>query len=190
MNSSTRSSETLLDAAVALIADSGLDNLTLSAVAERAGVSRATAYREFGDKDGLVSAVGRNEIGRMVAAAYREIDLFAPAAEVARSSTLFALRYLRKHAAFGYIRRHEPARLLDVAITHGGSELNLVETVAAIAAPLIAARDDSALALSPVQAAEVVVRAVLSHALIQRSNLTDEQIADTVARAVIRERDA
>ncbi|MEU5761114.1 helix-turn-helix domain-containing protein [Nocardia sp. NPDC047648] len=190
MNSSTRSSETLLDAAVALIADSGLDNLTLSAVAERAGVSRATAYREFGDKDGLVSAVGRNEIGRMVAAAYREIDLFAPAAEVARSSTLFALRYLRKHAAFSYIRRHEPARLLDVAITHGGPELNLVETVAAIAAPLIAARDDSALALSPVQAAEVVVRAVLSHALIQRSNLTDEQIADTVARAVIREQDA
>ncbi|MEU2040029.1 TetR/AcrR family transcriptional regulator [Nocardia niwae] len=190
MTSSTRSSETLLDAAVALIAESGLDDLTLSAVAERAGVSRATAYREFGDKDGLVSAVGRNEIGRMVAAAYREVDVFAPAAEVARSATLFALRYLREHAAFGYLRSQEPARLLDVAITHGGSRLNLVETVAAIAAPLIAARDDATLALSPVQAAEVVVRAVLSHALIQRSALTDEQIADTVARAVTRLPDA
>ncbi|WP_280256215.1 TetR/AcrR family transcriptional regulator [Nocardia abscessus] len=186
MTSSTRSSETLLDAAVALIAASGLDNLTLSAVAERAGVSRATAYREFGDKDGLISAVGRSEIGRMAAAAYREIDVFAPAAEVARACTLFALRYLRKHAAFSYIRRHEPARLLDVAITHGDSELNLVETVAAIAAPVIAARDDSTLRLSPTQAAEVVVRTVLSHALIERSELTDEQIADTVARAITR----
>ncbi|MFD6389045.1 TetR/AcrR family transcriptional regulator [Nocardia sp. NPDC060259] len=183
MTSSTRSSEELLDAAVSLIAESGLDGLTLTTVAERAGVSRATAYRELGDKKALVSAVGRHEIGRMVATAYSTIDLFAPATEIARSATLFAIRYLREHAAFDYLRTHEPAWLLTIA-THGQSEHNLVETVAAFAEPLIAARDDKTLALPPRQAAEVIVRIVLSHALLRDSSLTDEQIADTAARAI------
>ncbi|MGW6421669.1 TetR/AcrR family transcriptional regulator [Nocardia sp. NPDC055053] len=186
MTSSTRSSEELLDAAVSLIAESGLDGLTLTTVAERAGVSRATAYRELGDKKALVSAVGRHEIGRMVAAAYSKIDLFAPVADIARSATLFAIAYLREHAAFDYLRTHEPAWLLTIAITHGQSEHNLVETVAAFAEPLIAARDEKSLALPPRQAAEVIVRTVLSHALLRDSSLTDEQIADTAARAITR----
>ncbi|MET7771158.1 helix-turn-helix domain-containing protein [Nocardia sp. NPDC005366] len=184
MSSSTRSSDALLDAAATLIAESGLDGLTLSAVAEHAGVSRATAYREFGDKDGLVAAVGRNEVGRMVAAAYEAIDLSAPVPEIARAATLFALRYLREHRAFQYVRVNEPAWLLTIAIPHGDSELNLVETVATVAEPLIAARADTGLALTPRQAGEVVVRTVLSHALIHGSGLTDEQVAETAARAI------
>jgi len=107
-------------AALELIAESGLDSLTLLAVAERAGVSRATAYREFGAE----------------------------------------------------------------AVLDGDVELNLVETVAALAAPIVAARSGEGLALPPAAAAEVVVRIVLSHALIQHSGLTDEQIADTATRAV------
>ncbi|MET9216744.1 MULTISPECIES: TetR/AcrR family transcriptional regulator [unclassified Nocardia] len=185
MASTTRSSDALRAAALALIAESGLDSLTLLAVAERAGVSRATAYREFGDKDGLVAAVGRGEIAAMVAAAYGAIDLFAPLPEVVRSATLFALAYLRKHPAFGYIRSNEPGWLLGVAVQHGDAELNLVEMVAALAAPLIAARAGDGLALPPAAAAEVVVRIVLSHALIEHSALTDEQIADTATRAVV-----
>ncbi|MBW0271539.1 TetR family transcriptional regulator [Nocardia sp. MH4] len=184
MASTTRSSDALRVAALELIAESGLDSLTLLAVAERAGVSRATAYREFGDKDGLVAAVGRSEVAAMVAAAYGAIDLFAPLPEVVRSATLFALAYLRQHPAFRYLRTHEPAWLLDVAIQHGDAELNLVETVAALAAPIVAARSGEGLALPPAAAAEVVVRIVLSHALIQHSGLTDEQIADTATRAV------
>ncbi|MFD6397170.1 TetR/AcrR family transcriptional regulator [Nocardia sp. NPDC060249] len=186
MPSTTRSAEALHVAALELIAESGLDALTLVAVAERAGVSRATAYREFNDKDGLVAALGRAEIAKMVAVAYGQVDLFAPLPQVVRSITLFALAYLREHPAFGYIRRHEPAWLLDIAVAHDGAELNLVETVAALAAPLIATRADADLALPAVHAGEVVVRIVLSHILIQHSNLTDEQIAATAVRAITR----
>ncbi|MEU4311460.1 helix-turn-helix domain-containing protein [Nocardia sp. NPDC024068] len=184
MTPSTRSSDALLDAAVALIAESGLDALTHTAVAARAGVSRATAYREFGDKDGLVSAVGRHEVGKMVAAAFAAIDPGASAGEMAYAATLFALRYLREHRAFRYIRVHEPAWLLTVAIEAGDSRLTLVGTVAAFAEALIASRADPTLALPARQAAEVVVRTVLSHALVQDSALTDEEIARTVARAI------
>ncbi|MGW1739396.1 TetR/AcrR family transcriptional regulator [Nocardia sp. NPDC001965] len=186
MTSSTRSSDVLLDAAVALIGESGLDGLTHSAVAARAGVSRATAYREFGDKEGLVSAVGRHEVGKMVAAAFGVLELDGTVDEIARSATLFALRYLRDHRAFNYLRVHEPAWLLTIAIEHENAQLNLVESVAAIAEPLIAGRDDERLALPPRHAAEVVVRTVLSHALIQDSGLTDDEIAATVARAITR----
>ncbi len=186
MTSSTRSSDELLEAAVALIAESGLDGLTHGAVAARAGVSRATAYREFGDKDGLVSAVGRHEVAKMVAAAFVAIDITAGAAEVVRAATLFALNYLRGHRAFNYLRMHEPGWLLTLAIAHEGTRLNLVETVAAFAEPFVAAGDEAALALPPRRAAEVVVRTVLSHALIQDSALGDEEVARTVARAVTR----
>ncbi len=190
MTSPTRSSEALHEAALELIAESGLGALTIGGVAERAGVSRATAYREFGDKDGLVAAVGRGEVVKMITAAYTELDLFAPPARIVHAVTLFALGYLRKHAAFGYIRNHEPAWLINVAIAHGRSELNLVETVAALAAPLIAARADAVLALTPVQAAEVVVRIVLSHVLLAHSNLNDEEVAATATRAVVLDADA
>jgi AcrR family transcriptional regulator len=186
MTSSTRSSDALLDAAVLLIAEGGLDALTHGAVAARAGVSRATAYREFGDKDGLVSAVGRHEMAKMVAAAFAVIDITAPVGETARTATLFALGYLREHRAFNYIRIHEPGWLLTLAIAHEGARLNLVESVAAFAEPLVAGSDDANLALPPRQAAEVVVRTVLSHALIQDSGLTDEEVARTVARAITR----
>ncbi|AYF75317.1 TetR/AcrR family transcriptional regulator [Nocardia yunnanensis] len=173
-----------MDAALEMIAESGLDELTLSAVARRAGVSRATAYREFGDKDGLVTALTRREIGEMIAAGYQEFDVFAPMPQLARAATLFAIRYLRKHAAFTYIRVHEPAWLLNVAISHDGSEVNLIEMVGALLTPLLSVRRTDALALTPAQAAEVAVRTVLSHVLIERSHLTDEQVADAVARAV------
>ncbi|MFE3542597.1 TetR/AcrR family transcriptional regulator [Nocardia sp. NPDC059177] len=186
MTSSTRSIDELLDTAVDLIAESGLDGLTLTMVAERAGISRATAYRELGDKKALISALGRHEIGRMVAAAYGTLDLFEPVADIARSATLFALEYLRTHAAFTYLRNHEPAWLLTIAIRHDQSERNLVETVATFAEPLVAARGDTALALPPRQAAEVIVRTVLSHALLPDSSLSDEQVADTAARAITR----
>lgn len=186
MPSSTRSSDALRDAALALIAERGLTTLTLAAVAERAEVSRATAYREFGDKDGLVAAIGRAEIARMIAAAYAEVDLFGPVADIVRTVTLFALSYLRGHAAFGYLCRHDPGWLLGIAVTPGDSDLNLVQTVAALAAPVVAVRGEDDLALPPAEAAEVVVRIVLSHVLIPHSGLTDEQIAGTAVRAVTR----
>ncbi len=45
----------ILDAALALIAESGAASLTVSAVARRAGVQRLTVYRHFPD-DSLISA--------------------------------------------------------------------------------------------------------------------------------------
>ena len=57
-------SERILDAALALSAASGVQHLTMDAVARRARVGRMTVYRRFGDKERLVEALAAREIGR------------------------------------------------------------------------------------------------------------------------------
>ena len=94
------------------------------------------------------------------------------------------LRYLRNHRAFVYIRDHEPHWLLDAGLPVGNDRLNLVRTVAAMVAQAIP--DSDQLALTPVAAAEVVVRTVLSHTLIEDSALTDDEVAEVVSRAITR----
>lgn len=181
---STRSSEALVQATLQMIAESGIDSLTLSQVAVRAGVSRATAYREFGDKGGLIAAVAQHEINQMAIDVISRVTTPADPTTLVPSTVLAALRYLRNHAAFTYVRDHEPHWLLQAALLIGGTRMNVVQTVAATVAPAIAATKYSRLVLPPLQAAEIIVRTVLSHTLIERSALTDEDVANAVARAV------
>ncbi|BDE16327.1 MULTISPECIES: TetR/AcrR family transcriptional regulator [Mycobacterium] len=181
---STRSWDALVQATLLLIAESGIDSLTLSQVAERAGVSRATAYREFGDKDGLISAVAQHEIQQMAVAVMTRADAHADPATLVPTTVLAALRYLRNHAAFTYVRDHEPHWLLQAVVRVGEARMNVIQTVSATVAPAIAATKYPYPLLPPLQAAEIIVRTVLSHTLIERSALTDEQVADAVTRAI------
>jgi AcrR family transcriptional regulator len=50
-------SDRLLDAAAAVLADEGWDGLSLQSAAERAGLSRVTAWRQAASKDHLVDAL-------------------------------------------------------------------------------------------------------------------------------------
>jgi AcrR family transcriptional regulator len=180
----TRSSDALLRSALDLIADGGIDALTLSQVAAHAHVSRATAYREFGDKDGLISAVAQHEIALMLAAVNADIDTSADLPALVATIVVSALRYLRGHRAFTYIREHEPHWLLHAALAVGESRMDLVQTVASVVTPAVAA-DAARLRLPMVQTAELMVRTVLSHTLIENSTLSDQEVGEAVAHAVI-----
>ena len=110
--------EALVEGALALLRDEGLEALTLRAVARRAGVSQAAPYRHFADRRALVAAVaergfeqlqqtmlqqmqgaqGRGGL-KMVAVAYVQFGLSNPAQyrvmfgpEVAITDDLPALR--------------------------------------------------------------------------------------------------
>ncbi len=52
--------QALISAALDLIADSDADEVTLRAVARRAGVSSAAPYHHFADKNALLAAVARD----------------------------------------------------------------------------------------------------------------------------------
>ena len=57
--------QSLLDAAVDLLAEAGLHGFTLREVARRAGVSHNAPYRHFKDKDDLVAAVAAEGFDRL-----------------------------------------------------------------------------------------------------------------------------
>lgn len=58
----------IVDAAAALLSESGRSAVTTRGVAERAGVQAPTIYRLFGDKDGLLDAVAEHAMTRFAAA--------------------------------------------------------------------------------------------------------------------------
>jgi AcrR family transcriptional regulator len=63
-----RNREKLLEATSALVKE-GQSELSLAAVAERAGVGIGTFYRHFHNRDALLAALYRNEVERLEAAA-------------------------------------------------------------------------------------------------------------------------
>jgi AcrR family transcriptional regulator len=63
-----RVDRSLLDAALALLAEGGPDALTIDAVAARAGVARTTVYRRWSGKDELVVAVLDDVAARLIPA--------------------------------------------------------------------------------------------------------------------------
>lgn len=81
----TDSRTRILDAAAALVAEDAA-RLTVDRVAERAGVSRATAFRRFGSKEGLIEALERERgIDVTVTGDTRSRILEAAASEFRRS---------------------------------------------------------------------------------------------------------
>ncbi|KAA1400398.1 TetR family transcriptional regulator [Aeromicrobium ginsengisoli] len=58
--------ERLLDAAQAMIEDTGWSSVTMARIGERAGVSRQTVYNEFGNKHGLAEQLAMRELVRFL----------------------------------------------------------------------------------------------------------------------------
>lgn len=53
---SAAADQAIVDATLALLADSGLDGLTMEGIAARAGVGKATLYRRYGTRDEVLQA--------------------------------------------------------------------------------------------------------------------------------------
>lgn len=71
MRRQERTRRDVLDAAGRLIAEGGLDGLTMRKLAEAAGVAVATLYNQFGDRDGVIVAFVSSGLDQL------EIDLDA-----------------------------------------------------------------------------------------------------------------
>jgi AcrR family transcriptional regulator len=64
----------LLDAAASILADHGLDAVTMDAVAAYAGVSRPLVYKHFTNRDELLAAVLRREATELDAAIVNAVE--------------------------------------------------------------------------------------------------------------------
>lgn len=84
----------LLQAALELLEEGGGANLSLRAVARRAGVSTAAPYRHYADREALVSAVagiGYQELAQRLAAVHPAPSTLDDVVEVAVAYVRFAL---------------------------------------------------------------------------------------------------
>lgn len=122
----------LLEAATALLDQSGPDGVTLRAVGALAGVSHNAPYKHFADKEGLLAAVAAHELLRHDAT-MREFAAAEPRAldrlqAMAKAHVEWAIRHPRRfRLIFGLWTRHDDG--LHVAA--GAAQHTLLDAVAA-----------------------------------------------------------
>lgn len=102
----------VLDAALDTFLEFGIRRSNMADIAKRAGISPATLYRRFADKQAIVTAVGLREVRRFLADVDRKIDHGAPADEQITALALACLDGLRNHRLFQRLLITDPEILL------------------------------------------------------------------------------
>jgi AcrR family transcriptional regulator len=178
----------LAQAALDCIAAYGVRKTSLSDVADRAGVSRSTVYRAFGDKDGLLRAVAAAEMERFLAELDCAIARQAPLRHALEQAIAFTTRYLQDHSAFQRILRYEPEELIDVVLERPEEEQRSVHPLLRAAATERLKATRYTFRVPTEQAAEWLLRIALSLLLAPTTSLsTPAQIADLLLHGIERE---
>jgi AcrR family transcriptional regulator len=180
-------SERILDAALGISADSGVKNLTMDEVADRAGVGRMTVYRRFGSRERLEEALAVREARRCLAELDSTVDPGAPVPDQIAQGLLTSLRLIREHPMLDRMARVEPAAALAALRGEGSAVFAMGR--AFVAARLLEAQKEGTVdkGIDAEQAAEILVRLGFSFLLIPQSALPldDDERMREVARALI-----
>jgi AcrR family transcriptional regulator len=180
-------SERILDAAVEIWAASGVKNLTMDDVADRAGVGRMTVYRRFGGREQLEEALAVREARRCLAEIDSTVDPGAPVPDQIAQGLLTTLRLIREHPLLERMSRVEPAAAL-IALRDDKTP------VFAMSREFMASRIREGQragtvpkSVDPAQAGELLVRLGFSFLLIPESvlPLDDDRKMRELARTMI-----
>ena len=108
-----RTSQRILDAALAEAAAVGLQRITVEDVVRRAGVSRMTVYRRYPRRDDLVGALARRETQRFLAAVAAAIESADDPNEGVAEAFIGAVAFAREHPILRRAGQAEPAPIAD-----------------------------------------------------------------------------
>ena len=177
----------ILDAALELVAASGLRNLTMDEAASRAGVGRMTVYRRFGDRDGLIDALAARESRRCLAELDRAVDPSLPVAEGIARGFVASLGLIRSHPLLDRLSRHEQEAALTALNADSGAILVMGREFVAARLRDAQARGDLDPGIDAAHAAELLVRLGFSFLLMPETSLPvdDAGAAADVARKLI-----
>lgn len=180
-------SERILDAALELAAASGVQSLTMGAVAERAGVGRMTVYRRFGGKVAMLTALGAREARRCIAKLDAASSPEAPMIEQVALGFVVSIRLTREHPLLRRLVQFEPEMVLASLTKDGGSLFAVVRTYAAERMAEAQRAGVLSEAVNVQEASELLVRLAVSFALIPDSllPLDDEQRLREIAERLL-----
>lgn len=109
----------ILDAALDAFSEVGIRATTMTNIANRAEVSREWLYRQFANKDAVVVAVARREVGRFIdglaTRALGATDLDGAMVE----TFVYAVEFLRDHPALQQVLRTEPEAISGRVLQEG-----------------------------------------------------------------------
>jgi AcrR family transcriptional regulator len=175
----------LTDAALDCIAAYGVHKTSLSDVADRAGLSRSTVYRTFGDKEGLLRAVAAAEMARFLDELDHAVPWDAPLFDALERAIEFTMRYLSDHAAFQRILRHEPEELIDVVLERPNNDERSLHPLLRTAATERLKSARFTFRVPSEQAAEWLLRLALSLLLAPTTSLnTPAEVADLILHGI------
>ena len=111
----------ILDATQECVLDVGLRRTTLAEVARRAGVSRMTVYRQYGDLTTLVAALLTRELLAVVDQARKEVVALATARERLVETGVLVVERIDHHPLYRRILDLDPELLLPLIVDRFGS---------------------------------------------------------------------
>jgi AcrR family transcriptional regulator len=171
----------ILDAAVAVLAELGPTPRLLSAIADRAGVSRPTLYKYVGDKGAVFDALLERELERL-------FDLIIPKVEAITSPVddyldiaVLAERWAREHPVLQIVLDNHPR----IVMRHIG---NVLPTVLRIGTQRLGPIVDAAIAEGRVPALDLrdllvwTTRALASLILMPDGEHSDQERRQSLAR--------
>lgn len=165
----------------------GVRKTSLTDVADRAGVSRATAYRAFGDKNGLVRAVVEAEVTRFLDELDLAVTWEAALADTLEQAITFTLGYLHNHAVLQRLIANEPEQLTDVVVPKPG-EPSLVQVLLPAVVERFVRSHHDVLRVPVDQAAEWLLRMSISLLLAPDTTLPSPRaVADLLVAGLVDE---
>jgi TetR/AcrR family transcriptional regulator, repressor for uid operon len=108
-----RTSERILDAALAEAAAVGLQRVTVEDVVRRAGVGRMTVYRRFPRRDDLVRALATRETQRFLAAVAAGIDRARDPRDGVAEAFVAAVTFAQAHPLLRRVAHAEPGGFVE-----------------------------------------------------------------------------
>nr|WP_198151886.1 TetR/AcrR family transcriptional regulator [Kibdelosporangium sp. MJ126-NF4]CEL20719.1 Transcriptional regulator, TetR family [Kibdelosporangium sp. MJ126-NF4]CTQ89632.1 Transcriptional regulator, TetR family [Kibdelosporangium sp. MJ126-NF4] len=180
-------SEAILDAALVEFLDYGLRRTNVDAVAKRAGVSRATLYRRFVNRDVLVQAVLVRECRRFFGSVAAAVDRLPTARERLVEGFVVGVRYTRRDPLLSRLLASDPEALLPYLTVNGGIVVAVARDFLVGQAEALPGGDKPVDGRDPAGVAELFVRLAISFTLTPDSciPLGDDESVRAFARSYL-----
>lgn len=163
----------LIDASLDCFELYGVRKTSLTDVATRAGVSRASVYRAFGSKSNLLKTVVAIEVARFFEEAQEEVPLDAPLDKALPAAIGFTLDWVKGHKVLQRTLLEEPEQLIDVIIERPGRFSPLAFVTGPLSVLLAGHPEADRLRTSADQAAEWLGRVMFTLVLAPTTTLGD-----------------